>query len=289
MHARTVLFESNGPAGSPLFKSITDLAREIVKRTQEPQAKEASLVSFLSQILQGQRACPAKTAEAIELAVKHRLGRVPDSEVESWIARVRRAIEMDRLARSDLDEFHPELLYYQLENTAEEASEHFIITAEPVEEIEAPRADPLREILLRRLGLINLKDAPTTSYTFCLPSEDSCVGWWMALFQEIRDTHSASRSLKVKDLIKKLQALERDGNLRLLAVSPALCGVPVVVFNPKNKPTGFVFFYHSIGSKVSIAKMDRPYVEDWKKNVYRRLSDGREKSERVLVPPLQKE
>lgn len=285
--AYKVLFDEEGPGERPLFAGISDLAEEIQRLRASDRPK--NLPSFLSQILNlGLRSCPDSLIEGITRAVESRLQDEPAEVREEWTARVRRALETDNRSRKSGEPLSAEVLYGELLLHAETAEEHYIITAIPAEEAISERAEPLREILLRRLHIIEADTSirPTTRYTFCLPSEDDCTRWWNSL---VREARQHSPNTQAQDIDKYLHLLDDHDYLRVFAVPPMLCGCPVVVFNP-DKPNlaGFNLYYFSDPSKseylVSVSKMDLQYLPKWKSLVHSQLENDRVVRRRIKVP-----
>ncbi len=289
--AYKVLFDEEGPGRGALFSSISDLADEIQR--VRPSDRPKNLPSFLSQILNlGLRSCPDSLIEGISQAVEARLQNEPPGVREEWAARVRRALETDNRSRKSGEPLSAEVLYGELLLHAETAEEHYIITAVTAEEAISQRAEPLREILLRRLHVIEADTSitPTTRYTFCLPSGDACTQWWDSLIREARQRIPHARSAKMVDY---LSFLDQNDYIRVFAVPPTMCGCPVVVFNP-DRPNlaGFNIYYFSDPDKsdeslVSVSKMDPVYLPKWRSLVHSQLENDRVDRTRIhLVRPV---
>jgi len=282
--AYKLLFDEQGPNGSPLFSNVSELAESIgTLRTQE-KGPSRSLSSFLSQILNlGQRSCPTDLMKDIEEAVAGRLKDEAPKTQEEWRLRVHRALTTDNLSRKSAEPLSAEVLFGELLYLAETAQEHYIITAVTAEDALSKRAEPLREALLRRLHMLEADTAviPNTKYTFCLPTDDDCYRWWNSLTRAIKNgMRQRGEQFDPEAIDAYLAHLEKNECLNVYVVPPSLCGCPVVVFNPDEPNlSGYNLYYFSDPNNdeylVSVAKMDPGYLPKWKSLVYSPLENDR--------------
>lgn len=300
--AAKLLFETE-VVGEPLFKSSGDLARDIARQPNATRTNEHALATFLGQILvRGDRPCPDDLLDSISKAAKERASARHSPKSDDLGRRIERALKAEKLAKSSPQPLGAEELYAELLDEAETAAHHFIITNKPVEQIRSRRTEALQGILLRRLGLLDLVEdgkalaAPTTSYTFCLPTPEACLRWWRAVLGEMLShrrlkiagssigTPTDNRMERFRQLAaERLGDLDDAGHIRAYSVNPLACGCPVVVFNPDSpEPVGFNLYYLADSFRgedfVSVCKMGRSYVADWIENVYRILQDE------VIIP-----
>jgi hypothetical protein len=285
-----LLFEEEAPDGHSLFAGLGELADALaaVRGTDRTRG----LAAFLAQILrEGQRSCPEAMISELQQVVRERLKGKDEAIGEDWTRRLRRALEADNLSRGGGRPLSAEALYGELLYIAETAEEHYIITAVPAERVISEQAEELREVLLRRLGVLD-PDPPetlTTRYTFHLPTKADCIHWWDSLISEVRSAQRG-KGFDIERTRQYLTKLDKADTLRLFSLDDqsSLCGCPLVVFDPSTSAlNGFNLYYYSDPTKaeysVSVAKMDSGYLEQWKLLVYSPLENERIKRTRVRL------
>jgi hypothetical protein len=267
--AAAVLF-GVGPGGRRFFKNAGELAVEIARLRPEYK-KSKSLASFLHQILEGDRHCPAALQEGIQDALRSRLAGESESVRNQWLHRFVSAMHARLPEPADARDTFDEVLV-----RARAAQEHFIITTRPAEqERHNPEAETLSAVLQERLGLLTEtgvipSDAPR--YTFCLPSREKIIEFWRSVFRDIQ----SKTGLPASEVESRLCAVNKE-HLRVYQVPTILCGCPLVVFEPSSDAVGFNLYYHATalgGIEVSVARLDKDYVADWKSFVFYPFRDG---------------
>jgi len=298
-----VLFET--PVGAlsdrPLFATPTDLAEKMVSWGIRPDTSPRSLASYLNQILsRGDRNFSDQLREDVCKAIVHLFSSpdlscatISNADIEKWQGRLCRAIIADNASRALPLPLNVEQLTFELFSSAEDAKEQFIITSSPAEAVRTEHAVTLRNILLRRVGLLRLADTGVyeakteTQYTFNFPTLEMATGWWDALFEEVdsRARNSLHDSLKPEKVHETLVHLNRSGVLVVQVIPPEMCALPVVAFDPlATNACAYVFFYHegirqngtgSTLSYLSLAKLDRHAYAIWRETAYRVIRRGR--------------
>lgn len=293
--AYRLLFEEPAPdasGGTPLFRSMGELATSLAQVRDTDRVK--GLAAFLAQILrEGQRTCPDEMIDQLKKVIKDRLQGQDEKTVAAWTHRLGRALETDNLSRGGGKPLSAEALYGELLYLAETAEDHYIITALPAERVISQKAEALREVLIRRLDLADIgqSDLPPARYTFHLPTKPDCIHWWDSLITEVRSgSRAAGKQFDLEATRNYLTKLDDEDLLRVYYFEDqsSLCGCPVVIFDPGlSTLSGFNLYYYSDPAKgdyrVSVAKMDPAYLQQWKFLVYSPLENERIKRKRIRL------
>ena len=152
----------------------------------------------------------------------------------------------------------------------------------------------LQNILLRRLGRITFgdeqkSDEPQVRYTFNFPSEEMVERWWLALYDAVeanaeRNSPKGRTSEQDNRIHQAIKPLNEAGRLVVQGISPELCALPIIAFDPtEGHASAYVFFYfdeiRNEGGKasqnsLSVAKLDRHAYMTWREAVYRPIRRG---------------
>lgn len=294
-----LLFEEPAfPNDESLFRSATELAEFIVAKHPEYAGKKPkNVATFIHQIARGERTAPDKLHEAIAMAIR---ARMPDANAQQpWLDRLAALLSGDAHAEprvTDADELWTRILEH-----ARTAREHFIITAQPAEarQPDAPahdaeedvvgQAKQLAMILQERLNLLKPAaefEAPSNvQYTFCFPDRNTATAFWTKLLDSM--WYTTTPACTKEEAKRRLTLLNKQGVLRVLKVPEIACGCPMVAYEPTSaKPDAFVLFYFRredegapAKQEVSIARMDRDYLNVWKKLVHFPIMQGGQSQE----------
>ena len=289
---RDALTKHPGPGGRPLFKNASKLAAQIVclknsgyDTTEQDIRKVAA---FVNQVFRGERSCSERLEKLLVGAVGARVADEKPDVVQRWTDSVRDAIRKQNEAyESEESGVGPppdnEALYTELLTNAKIAKLQFIVTSMTLEEeTTSKRADDLREILIERLHLnadaVNRKkptepSAPECRYIFLLPGEDAAMHFWENLYMRLSSPARTAKSGPA-DVAKVLDDRDRRDSLQVYVVEPpAICGVPVVAFDPdlpKKNPPAFSFCFDD-RDQIRIIKWDEAAAAAWKLHVYRQF------------------
>ncbi|MDE2829663.1 MAG: hypothetical protein OXN20_06070 [Gemmatimonadota bacterium] len=302
--AYSVLFEQAVGDDNKLFDNPTALAIKMTEWKIHSSDNSASLASYLNQTFsRGQRSCSSELQEQLNKAIDIRFqeSKVQNSKSQSdlWKKRLACAIDADN---ADFGFPHPLnaiQLTYDFFERAEYAEEQFIITSYPPEFVLTEDAVTLQNILLRRLGLIDFEDRPESDepkvrYTFNFPSEEMAERWWWALYDAV-EVHAERNSQKGRaseeDIHGELKTLNEAGRLVVQVISPELCALPIVAFDPtEGNASAYVFFYfdgirneggRAAQDSLSMAKLDRHTYMTWREAVYRPIRRGQIEAKKI--------
>lgn len=285
--AYSVLFEQAVGDDKSLFINPTDLA---IKMTEWKihSGHYRSLAAYLNQIFsRGERSCSSELQEQLNKAIEEKL-QESKSQIDLWKKRLSRAIEADKAYFASPHPLDTKHLTYDLFERAEYAEEQFIITSCPPEFVLTEDAVTLQNILLRRLGLIASGDeqesnAPKVYYTFNFPSDEMAKRWWWALYDAV-EANRKRNSQEIDSIHQDVSNLNEAGNLVVQVISPELCALQIVAFDPnEGNVSAYVFFYYGeIGNEggkiaqnsLSVAKLDRQAYMTWREAVYRPIRRG---------------
>lgn len=296
--AYSVLFEQVVGDDNKLFNNPTVLAIKMTEWKIHSSDNSASLASYLNQTFsRGKRSCSSELQEQLNKAIDIRFqeSEVQNSKSQSdlWKKRLARAIDADNADFAFPHPLNAKQLRYDLFGRAEDAEEQFIITSFPPEFVLAEDAVTMQNILLRRLGLIAFgdeqkSDEPKVRYTFNFPSVEMAERWWSALYDAV-EVQVERKSQKVRtfeeyDICERLKTLNQEGRLVVQVISPELCALPIVAFDPtEGNASAYVFFYfdeirneggNAAQISLSVAKLDRHAYMTWREAVYRPIRHG---------------
>lgn len=294
---RDTLTVKPGPNGEVLFKNASKLADEIMELPssgyEKTEKDRRSVAAFLSQVFRGERSCSSKLENLILGAVEARLAKQKPEVRASWAGQVRDAISKQNTTYQNAEATAPipdsRELYAELLERAARAKLQFIVTSMTLEEAASKRGDDLREILIRRLRLEevahgsqkitgthgSISAEPECDYIFLLPGEDSARGFWENLYTRLTSLSRVTQPLLPLVASKALDDLDRKDHLQVhVAQISAVCGVPIVAFDPDVKrpdPSAFSFCFDE-DDHIRIIKWDAQASAAWKTSVYRQFT-----------------
>ena len=276
-----LLFQSKiSKEGTALFESQAELARAI-KSFEEGQfhdREEPSIKAYISQVLKPgddprSRPFSRQLQEAIFAVVNERLN--PNYSLDSFKSQL---VEAFTRLRSPEKIMEASSEKSDLEEDADNATMHFIITPTPAEaNYEAPFAKQLLSILVEKsgiLGQLNSRSIPIThcQYKIHVNSIDMAKNVWKGLYTFLIKDKSFSETQADKALKEVNKGYVKS--VAIYSINPIACVIPTVVFNPATPHSSGYNFYYSgeeANKSISVAKMSPESIQIWKEEIFNKI------------------
>jgi len=283
---RDLLLKRLAPDDQPLFRSGLQLGDAISKL--EPKSENRywgspkTATSLINAALRGGKGrLPHALRLLIKVAVKQRLEPYPDL-VDSWCDEVdKAALELRPSYARNVETPNASQAMNSLLALAGESQEHLYFQPGLSKRPDLI-PDPLRSMVVASLGLSadaastalwKDESIPHASYTVIVDSVDYARQAWIQLFHEITGTsRQVDNPLAPAIAAERLRLLSDSRTLRVIAVSPDRCVVPMAIFDASKwkESAGFLFFGHDDLSAAH--EMPPEYVENWRASFYTKLS-----------------
>lgn len=269
MEVVRLLFREKLPDGRPPFGSQAELAKALIEADGSPFAGKnpESTRAFISQVLKpatdaGSRGASRNFRAALSLAIHERFEN--PTAAKAFEKKVLAALDDLKNVETQLSVTDDRVEFSALLDAARTLGHVMVFTARTAETRPSRKANQLTSVLIDRV-FDDQDEANPIRYEFFVLDVGEAIMQRDSLIDQLsqREGWNVGRAVEAVEQAESCQKL----SIRFLDFPYFL--PPFCVFDPQSREnrTGFTLFYHE-GDRVSVARMDRPTLDDWYKRMF---------------------